>query len=80
MYACLAEKKTGKARDKKTYELQKEMIVEYLTDKASAKTAEIASLLRVSPRRARAIVSKLKAEDLIVADGADRCRTYRLKS
>ena len=56
------------------------MIVEFLTDKVSAKAAEIADLLNVSPQRARAVLSKMIAEDLIVADGANRNRTYRLKS
>jgi len=37
------------------------MVVEYLTDKVSAKTAEIADLLNVSPQRARAVLSKMIA-------------------
>ena len=55
------------------------MIVEYLTDKVSAKAAEMAELLNVSPQRARAVLSKVITEDLIVAEGANRNRTYRLK-
>ena len=74
------KKQAIKRSDKKIYEIQKEMIVEYLTDEASAKAAEIADLLNVSPQRARAVLSKMIAEDLIVADGANRNRTYRLKS
>ncbi len=74
------KKQAIKTSDKKIHEIQKEMIIEYLTDKVSAKAAEIADLLNVSPQRARAVLSKMIAEDLIVADGANRSRTYRLKS
>ena len=56
------------------------MVVEYLTDKVSSETAEIADLLNVSPQRARAVLSKMIAEGLIVAEGANRNRTYGLKS
>ncbi len=74
------KKQAIKTSDKRIYEIQKEMIVEYLTDKASAKAAVIADLLNVSPQRTRAVLSKMISEDLIVADGANRNRSYRLKS
>ena len=74
------KKQAIKTSDKRIYEIQKEMIVKYLTDKASAKAAVIADLLNVSPQRTRAVLSKMISEDLIVADGANRNRTYRLKS
>ena len=80
LYRLLLTQQAIKTSDKIIYEIQKEMIVEFLTDKVSAKAAEIADLLNVSPQRARAVLSKMIAEDLIVADGANRNRTYRLKS
>ena len=55
------KKQAIKTSDKRIYEIQKEMVVEYLTDKVSAKTAEIADLLNVSPQRARAVLSKMIA-------------------
>ncbi|MCR5694521.1 MAG: hypothetical protein K6G89_06070 [Clostridia bacterium] len=74
------KKQATKTSDKKIYTVQKEMIIEYLTDNAMTKAAGIADLLHVSPQRARAVLSKMIAEDLIVASGANRNRTYKLKS
>lgn len=74
------KKQAIKTSDKRIYEIQKEMVVEFLMDKVSAKATEIADLLNVSPQRARAVLSKMIAEDVIAANGANRNRTYRLKS
>lgn len=54
-------------------------IVRFMGHNVTAKAAEIADLLNVSPQRARAVLSKTIAEGLIVAEGANRNRTYRLK-
>ena len=56
------------------------MILDFLTDRVTAKTAEIADLLHLSSPRARAVLSRMATEDLIVAEGANRNRSYRLKS
>lgn len=60
-------------------EIQKEAVIVYLTDNAQTDTATIASLLGVKSARARQILSKLAAEGIIVAEGANKNRTYRLK-
>ena len=80
-FEAMSDKKQAiKTSGKRIYEIQKEMIIEYLTDKAQAKAAEIADLLRVSPQRARAVMSKMIAEGIVVAESANWNRMYRLKS
>ena len=66
--------------DKRIGVRQKNAIVDYLTDHTSAKANEIAGILHVSPPRARAILTKLILDDIVVAEGGNRNRTYRLKS
>ncbi|MBQ9543739.1 MAG: putative DNA binding domain-containing protein [Clostridia bacterium] len=73
------KKDTLKPGGKRIFELQKETVIEFLTDKAAAKTKEVADSLGVSPQRARAILSKLIAEGFVIADGKGRARTYRMK-
>ena len=58
---------------------QKQIIIEYLTNKVSATSQEIADVLGVGLSRAKTILRALIAEDVIVAEGADKNRTYRLK-
>ena len=58
---------------------QKQVIIEYLTNKVSATSQEIADILGVGLSRAKTILRALIAEDVIVAEGADKNRTYRLK-
>jgi len=74
------KKQAIKRADKRIGERRKAEIIDYLTDHASAKTAELAELLGVSPPRARAILSNLIAEEIVVAEGGNRNRTYRLKA
>lgn len=59
---------------------QKETIIGYLTDHASAKCSEIAGLIGVKNARARQILTEMAVEGIIVVEGANRNRTYRLKS
>lgn len=59
---------------------QKALIIEYLTNHASAKCADIATLIGVKDARAREVLSKLIADDIVVAEGGNRNRTYKLKS
>lgn len=59
---------------------QRNAVIDYLTDNASAKTSEIADVLGVGATRARAVLSALIAEDVVVAEGGGSRRTYRLKS
>ena len=74
------KKQKIKTSGKRDYGVQKEMIVAYLTDRVSAKSSEIAELTGVSKTRARAALNKLISEEIVVAEGANRNRTYRLKS
>ena len=58
---------------------QKQVVVEYLTNKVSTISREIADVLGVGLSRAKIILRELIAEDVVVAEGADKNRTYRLK-
>ena len=59
---------------------QKEEIIAYLTDRVSARSADIAELLGVKSTRAKKLLSELTAEEIVVAEGGNRNRTYTLKS
>lgn len=61
-------------------DIQKAVLINYLTEHVSAGTKELASLLDISPARARKLLSHMAAEDLIIKEGTNRNRTYRLKS
>ena len=78
------DKKTAiKSDDKKTTiksARQKEEIIAYLTDHISARSADIAELLGVKSTRAKKLLSELTAEDIVVAEGGNRNRTYKLKA
>ena len=56
------------------------MIIDYLTDHSSAKGAEIAAYVGLKPSRARDYLAELIAEGIVVAEGGNRNRTYRLKA
>ena len=59
---------------------QKEEIITYLTDHISVISADIAELLGVKSTRAKKLLSELTAEEIVVAKGGNRNRTYQLKS
>ena len=59
---------------------QKEEIIAYLTDHISAKSADVAELLGVKSTRAKKLLSELTEEEIVVAEGGNRNRTYKLKS
>jgi predicted ArsR family transcriptional regulator len=56
------------------------MIIEYLTDHSAAKSAEIAEYVDLKPSRVRDYLAELIAEEIVVAEGGNRNRTYRLKA
>ena len=58
----------------------KETIIAYLTDHAEAKASAIAEYIGLKPSRTRDYLNELIAEDVVVADGSNRNRTYKLKS
>ena len=62
------------------FAVQRDLILDYLTDNPLASTSEIAVLLGVSAPRARAVLAELTSEGVIVAEGANRNRRYKLKS
>lgn len=76
--ASAKEKKIG---DKKSAisAAAKRSIIEYLTDRASASCAEIASAIGLKESRTRDYLKELAAEDILVAEGANRNRRYLLK-
>lgn len=76
------KKSVTKIGDKKSVinEKMKETIIAYLTDHAEAKTAEIAAYIGLKLSRTRDYLNELIAEDIVVAEGGNRNRTYRLRS
>lgn len=59
--------------------MRKEKILEYLTDHGNARSYEIAEYIDLRPSRICDYLSELVREDIVVAEGANRNRTYRLK-
>lgn len=59
---------------------KKQLIIVYLTDHPSAKSAEIAEFVNLKPSRLRDYLTELIAEGIVVAEGGNRNRTYRLKA
>ncbi len=74
------KKATIKSDDKKKIaDIQKDTIIEYLTDHVSAKNRELSELLGVKSTRIKNLLSELISDGIIVAEGANRNRTYRLR-
>ena len=63
-----------------TKEAKKQLIIDYITDHPIVRTAEIAKIADLKASRARDYLSELVLEGILVAEGANRNRTYRLKS
>ena len=59
---------------------QKEEIITYLTDHISVISADIAELLGVKSTRAKKLLSERTAEELVVAEGGNRNKTYKLNA
>ena len=60
--------------------MQREIIIDYLTKHISATSSELAELIDVKNSRIKEILRSLTAEEIIVANGSNRNRTYSLKS
>ena len=54
-------------------------IIEFLNGKEKATASEIATFIDLSPRRTREILKKMIENGTIIADGANKNRTYKLK-
>ena len=61
-------------------EAKKQLIIAFLTDRPEAKTSEIAEFISLKPSRVRDYLSELIADGIVIAVGANRNRTYRLKA
>jgi predicted HTH transcriptional regulator len=57
----------------------KQKIIDYLTENTICKSADIAQLLDLKPSRTRDYLAMLVVDGTLVAEGANRNRTYRLK-
>lgn len=60
--------------------VKKNLIIEYLTEHVSAKSSEIAEFIDLKPSRARDYLTELIDEDVVVAEGGNKNRIYKLKS
>ncbi len=79
----IGDKKSAiKIGDKKSAikENMKTQIIEFLTDHSTAKMSEIAESIGLKSSRTRDYMRELISEGIVVAEGANRNRTYRLKA
>ena len=77
----IGDKSAIKTGDKlMTKEAKKQFIIDYITDHPTVRTSEIAEVANLKASRARDYLSELVSEGILVAEGANRNRTYRLKS
>ena len=76
------KKATIKSDDKKVTiksAQQKNEIITYLTDHVSAKNIDIAELLGVKSTRVKQLLKELLDEGVVVAEGSNKNRVYKLK-
>lgn len=59
---------------------QRDLIVAYLTDHVQATVVELGALLDLKPTRVRTLLRELISENIVVAEGGNRNRRYRLKA
>ena len=74
------KKQAIKASDTTIYSRQKQSVIEYLTREIQTDCKTIAELLDISSPRARAVLTKMAKEEIVVTEGGNRNRTYKLKS
>ena len=58
----------------------KELIIAYLTDHTEAKTSSISEYIGLKPSRTRDYLNELIAEGIVVAEGSNKNRVYKLKA
>ena len=58
----------------------KETIIACLTDRAEAKASAIAEYIGLKPSRTRDYLNELIAEGIVVAEGSNKNRVYKLKA
>ncbi len=72
-----AIKTSDKSRISKT-NIYKDAIIQYLTDNASAKCSEIATLIGLSLPRTRAILNEMISGGIVISEGGNRNKIYKL--
>ena len=55
------------------------MFAEYMLQHGASTTAEMAEFSGLSPQRTRAILSKMVEDGIIIAEGTNKTRKYRLQ-
>ena len=61
-------------------QIKKQLIIEYLTEHVSARTAEVAEYVGLKPVRAREYLNELMREEIVIAEGGRSNRLYKLKA
>lgn len=59
--------------------VHKQAIIDYLTENVSAKSSELAELIGVKRSRIKDILSELIAEEIVIPEGSNKNREYKLK-
>lgn len=73
------KRQTIKTNDKdKKQTITEKNVIDYLNKHGESKTVDIAQALGLSPDRTRVILASMAKQEKIVAEGANRNRTYRL--
>lgn len=58
---------------------KRELIIDFLTENPTAKTAEISEIIGIGDRRTRAILKEMIEDGILEATGGNRNRVYMLK-
>ena len=75
----LSFKKSGDKKAAIKTLAHKQAIIEYLTTNASAKSSELAELVGLKSSRLKEILSEMISDDIIVPEGNNKNRRYKLK-
>ena len=74
-----ATKSSDKKQATKTL-VYREAITAYITENVSAKCSELSALIGISDSRTRAILGKMVEDNILITDGENKNRVYKLKS
>ncbi len=74
----VAIKSSDKRNGEKTL-AQKAAVIQYLTENVEGTSNELAELLGVSISRVKVIIAELVADEIVITEGANRNRKYKLK-
>jgi len=74
-----ASDKTSDNGDEQAIKRYGQAISRYLSKRDSCKASDIAALLELSPSRARNYLAQLVEQGVLIAEGSNKNRTYRLK-